>query len=954
MFKNFSKNLINFLLPTIILLVVGFLAWKNYEPGTILAGWDSLHPEFNFTLAIKRVFFGVWRPEQGVGAIAAHAHMADLPRILILWVSSIFLSTQFLRYFYILICLLIGPLGTYFFLKHLFERKQKGILSALPAFLGAFYYLLNLGTMQNFILPFEMFNTQYAVLPWIFLFLIRILDEGKKKNYLIFFLLSILATPMAYASALFYAYLGGVGIFTFIYWLIGKEKKNTIKRAFLILGIIFATNAFWILPNIYSIKNQSETISNSKINSLFSPEAFLRNKDYGSLSNILIHKGFLFSWRAYDFSKGEYVDLLDAWNKHLSDPFIANLGLVFGIVCIFGVILSFIKRDKIGVSFFALGLFSVFFLINDNFPTSSIYKFLYDNFAVFREGYRMPFTKFSILFMFSMSYFFGFFFYRLFSSISKKRVLNLLSLLISSLTVVGLCIFMLPAFNGQLISSVVKNKIPNEYFEVYKYLNGKEGRVAKLPIQSLYNWEYHNWKYEGSGWFTWFIGDISQFDRDFDRWSSFNESFYSEASFALYGKDAESFRSVLEKYKVNYLLLDESVINAGGSSETLYIPEIKEMLKNVGYLESQKFGFITIYEKDLKGLVFESPNYVQLENDAKYIQTNINYSKYNNYVNVKGETSYPFSDLDPRENVKIHLEDNRLVFENQQSNAKIFLPTKDKISENFNNKRGYALGYNCDLLKEGFVDKMWYSDSVRYIAKDGGVSCDFFAYQNLSYKNSYVLHIQGQNKKGRSLKVYLYNFASKKMDLEELLPEGDFDKYFIVYQKPNLEKQEGYSLNIETRSFGKVESENILSSIEFYPFDLSTIESIYKGGNSPKQIKNDLKILSSQKRGNDYLLTTKDIGVLFFNQGYDAGWQAFNINCQKGVVCSFKKVLPWFFTKPLPHFKVNSWANGWKVNSGEEKLLIVFWPQYLEWIGFGVLIISFYLVIFLRDKKIKK
>src|SRR4030043_681641 len=89
-------------LPLIILLFVALaLAFQNYTPGTWLSGWDTLHPEFNFGLNFQRLISGVFRSEQGLGAIAAHSHMSDLPRVIILYLFHFFLPLEFLRYSYI-------------------------------------------------------------------------------------------------------------------------------------------------------------------------------------------------------------------------------------------------------------------------------------------------------------------------------------------------------------------------------------------------------------------------------------------------------------------------------------------------------------------------------------------------------------------------------------------------------------------------------------------------------------------------------------------------------------------------------------------------------------------------------------------------------------------------------------------------------------------------------------
>ena len=91
----------------ILIIIVFILAIVNYKTGSFLSGWDTLHPEFDFGLNFKRLFFGVWRGEQGLGAPAGHAHMADLPRVIILWLSHFIFPLSILRYLYIFACLLI-------------------------------------------------------------------------------------------------------------------------------------------------------------------------------------------------------------------------------------------------------------------------------------------------------------------------------------------------------------------------------------------------------------------------------------------------------------------------------------------------------------------------------------------------------------------------------------------------------------------------------------------------------------------------------------------------------------------------------------------------------------------------------------------------------------------------------------------------------------------------------
>src|SRR3989338_6153824 len=142
-----------------LIFIVFIVVVVNYKPGTFLTGWDTLHPEFDFGLNFKRLIFGVWRGEQGLGAVTAHSHMADLPRVVILWLFHFIFPLSTLRYLYVFICLLFGPLGIYFLVHNLLKKKSLNNnsgqatvtkLNESIAFLTGLFYIFNLGTVQQF------------------------------------------------------------------------------------------------------------------------------------------------------------------------------------------------------------------------------------------------------------------------------------------------------------------------------------------------------------------------------------------------------------------------------------------------------------------------------------------------------------------------------------------------------------------------------------------------------------------------------------------------------------------------------------------------------------------------------------------------------------------------------------------------------------------------------------
>ncbi len=276
--KYFPYRWRNLLFPVLIFVLTAYLSFKNYLPGTWLSGWDTLHPEFDFRLNIGRLVEGVWREEQGLGAVAGHAHMADLPRVLFLWLMSLFLPVSFLRWAYVFLCLFLGPMGVYVFLQRIVFEGSRRKFGRLAAFLGAIFYLLNLGTLQHFYLPFEMFPTQFAFLGWAFWLATEAFQKKGAKKWLFWLALAnFLASPMAYAPQLWYVYFLSLFFYFFGLVLVGKERK-LIRRGGLILGTVLVVNLFWLLPNFYFLLTGASGVAQAKINRLFSEEAFWRTK----------------------------------------------------------------------------------------------------------------------------------------------------------------------------------------------------------------------------------------------------------------------------------------------------------------------------------------------------------------------------------------------------------------------------------------------------------------------------------------------------------------------------------------------------------------------------------------------------------------------------------------------------------------------------------------------------
>lgn len=932
------KKLTSFLIKAFPLFSI-FLVWlllvlANFSSNTWLSGWDNLHPEFNFLLNIKRSLSASWQEYQGLGLNGGMAHAADLPRQLILWPLSLFLPLSLIRYIWTFSMLLLGPLGVYFLITKVFLEKENQFLRNLAGLVASLFYILNLATVQTFFVPFETFTSFYGFFPWLLLFALNFLKKGKRSNLFIFFLVSLLATSAFYVQTLFVVYI----IFLLVFSLenILRNRKTGIKRVFSLAWVVFAANAFWLLPVLYFSFTNANVLTYAKANRIASPETQLMNQASGDPSDVVLLKGYWFNY--YDLGEDGKFDYLYApWKDHL-ELFSTRLsGYVLFVVSALGFLAILVKkRFPWKFSGVLLLLVAYFMLASNNPPFGSFFEFLSKKLPLFDEIFRNVFTKWSIAA--SLLYSLGLSFFIVSLGRLLKGKLRLAVVIPCLVFIYGMFTVVKPSFEGKLVSKSMRVDLPEEYLELFRFFERqpKEVRLAYLPAHTFWGWNFYDWGYRGSG-FLWYGIEQPILDRVFDVWSQHNESFYNEASFAIHSQDLKSLENILSKYEVGYFLLDESILHPGGSQADLYVSETKELLessKNVK--EVARFGFLTVYRVgNFSSFVSVPRTFARVNADLTFSQTDPIYSKYRTYIQDEKGISYPFVNFDRRAEIVVRVEGDQIVLANPAKDAKAVFPTEDKISEDFSLDRGVKEAKNCDLKEAGSVSKEKMEKVIVYRAADGGTSCDYFYYPDLEYSQGYVLRIKGENRVGRGLKIYLQNVSVNRMDLEELLPNGAFDEYFFIL--PKDVEGEGYTLNLETRSFGKVASENVLELIEFYPIPIDLLTSLYSEGEIDIYSKNRLEILSVDKLGTShYLVKTKGDGLMVLGQGHEEGWQAYDMGNIKRGISSIKRLLPWFFGRELEHLKVNSWASGWMIPSSATDVAVVYWPQYLEYLGFGL------------------
>jgi len=82
------------------------------------------------------------------------------------------------------------------------------------------------------------------------------------------------------------------------------------------------------------------------------------------------------------------------------------------------------------------------------------------------------------------------------------------------------------------------------------------------------------------------------------------------------------------------------------------------------------------------------------------------------------------------------------------------------------------------------------------------------------------------------------------------------------------------------------------------------------------------------------------------SQSFNSGWKAYGVNKLNFV----SEIFPFAFGKEIKqHILVNNWENGWilEPKNDNRNIIIIYLPQYLEYLGFVTLIIPV-LIVFLR------
>jgi hypothetical protein len=1037
---KFRSIIYDFFAVSAIGIIVLLIYLTNFRGNFWISGWDNLHPELNFGANIARAFFSSWQEYQGLGLPAGHGHATELLREIILWFINIFLPAVDSRKIYLISMLLTGALGMYFFIRNVLLKEVHYQLRVILSFIAESFYLLNLMTLQIFYIPYEAFAAHFAFLPWMIYSLYIFMRSPSKKNFLIFLAIQLLGTWQFYIPTLFIVYFFIAFVISLSIAIQSNFRKTWTILLLTLLGIL-VVNLYWGLPFAYYTLTNLSSQQQAYINLLYTADAYTQNLQFGSLQNAALFKSFLFNNVAFTNNQG-LTYMLGAWREYANQWYFLLIGYSLFTVSILGVIQAIRKKKHL---FLAL-LFALFFgfIAIKTFPFNLINDFLRSS-PLLDQVFRNPFTKFANAALFFMIIFFTYGLLQIINALQsgasnhiKIKLLIPLGVLLGYLVLINIYIF--PLWKGNFIYAPLKTTIPNEYFQTFNFFADQgNGRIANLPQFTPSGWDYYKWGYQGSG-FIWYGINQPILDRAFDVWSKYDENYYWEISQAIYSENLPNFEKILEKYQINWLLVDEN-ITTPGTSKILYTKNVEAMLNSSGKVHlAHQFGNIKIYKVNLKSnpnnFVFITgalpniePAYTWNDNDQGYL----NYGNYVNKINIQNNTNvlYPFRSLftgRDQNDLEFNLKetDNNFILEakipKQFYNSELSIPalSKEESTEidkndltkttaknpelfindtkipvrnyatgsslmlNLDQKIDYSLkilvpkiyGYygnpavtssnlskitpsDCNQFNKGdlSIDKLKDSSELLRLTSTHSNNCLDYNLPNLTQNLAYLLSIPARNIQGKSLLVSIDNNGSKREDMAIYLPSSNkpITSYLVIPPKERYGL--GYTIHLDNISLDSTKTTNELGEIKISPFPYAFLSSIkFTNGNNVNSLNSSAPnvIHESAYYYKVSFENSLQNQTLILSQAYDQGWHAYFL--QNGNILT--KLLPFFGTELKSHVIVNNWENGWILDGKERdgNLVLIYLPQYFEFLGFAVFLISFVgvLLAFLASRVAQK
>lgn len=594
--KNFLSNHTMFVALTSVAILITL---ATIQPGKFLFGWDVTAPELAISLNLERSIFGVWQTYRGLGTLDGMAHGANIVHVFLMSVWKLVVGIEAARPLWLLLLHATGMIGAGLLTRQLLKSSYTSIdvknlnLSSLVAGL---LYGLNAYVLQMFYVPLEVFAYQFAVLPWLIWSAQRYLTNYSAKALGVFGIITLLGLGQAHVPTVFISSALLLG-FVLLWHLFVARGKN-LKQVILIGAVFAALNASWFLPYTYSAVHKPEVITSSQINQLSTPEIAARNKAWGTFYGVTTMGSFNMDYLSWSETPDNVGLMMGSWRTHYYSPWYQITTLFLFGLAMYGSahLMNRGGSARRTATWVPISFFIFFVLLaNNSFLFGWITQLLTAGVPFFGEVFRFTFTKFSQPYALLLSILVGVAVAQMLTNFRPNKP-NLKWITIGTVFLL-IAIHSLPIWRNGLFYQELWVSVPDEYFELADYVNSRATateKMAILPSPTLYGWTSNTWGHRGSG-FLWQMIRPAQLDRAFDAWSTENETYYQQLDTAISGQNREDFFAVLEKYHVEYVLYDDSIVTGSNALQAIENQAVRDWLAETATIEFEE-GYLTLYK----------------------------------------------------------------------------------------------------------------------------------------------------------------------------------------------------------------------------------------------------------------------------------------------------------------------------------------------------------------------
>ena len=241
-----------------------------------------------------------------------------------------------------------------------------------------------------------------------------------------------------------------------------------------------------------------------------------------------------------------------------------------------------------------------------------------------------------------------------------------------------------------------------------------------------------------------------------------------------------------------------------------------------------------------------------------------------------------------------------------------------------------------------------------------------------SFNQAYGLFLYANTNQtsGLPLNVVIDNPVTKSNFIETIL-DGKASEKILIIPPTSDYLYEDYGIHFRNISVSNSPSDHSLNELRSGYFPVSQLERL-KIIRTPVQNQNTVTsspVRYFKSNSSHYVVSYQgkvNNSVLYLSQSFHFGWKAYEIDCKfPNEGCLLERTFPFLFGEELTdQVMVNNWANGFLLRpdeigtsegQGNRTFIIIFWPQYLQFVGFGILGATVLLagLLYLRDLRQK-